>query len=97
VAVDGRLAGLLAVADPLKATSREAVKRLERMGLEVVLLTGDARRTAEAIARQAGIGFTDAQIVEIIAVVAENIFTNLLNIVAGTEIDFPVVRTSEAA
>jgi uncharacterized peroxidase-related enzyme len=42
-------------------------------------------------------GFTDAQIVEIIAVVAENIFTNLLNIVAGTEIDFPVVRTSEAA
>jgi alkylhydroperoxidase family enzyme len=42
-------------------------------------------------------GFTDAQIVEIIAVVAENIFTNLLNIVAGTEIDFPVVLTAEAA
>lgn len=42
-------------------------------------------------------GFTDAQIVEIIAVVAENIFTNLLNIVAGTEIDFPVVLSSEAA
>lgn len=55
VAVDGQLAGLLAVADPLKATSREAVKRLEKMGLEVVLLTGDNRRTAEAIARQAGI------------------------------------------
>jgi uncharacterized peroxidase-related enzyme len=42
-------------------------------------------------------GFTDAQIVEIIAVVAENIFTNLINIVAGTEIDFPVVLTTEAA
>ena len=42
-------------------------------------------------------GFTDAQIVEIIAVVAENIFTNLLNIVADTEIDFPVVLTAEAA
>lgn len=42
-------------------------------------------------------GFTDAQIVEIIAVVAENIFTNLLNIIAGTEIDFPVVHTAEAA
>jgi P-type Cu+ transporter len=55
VAVDGRLAGLLAVADPLKATSREAVARLKRMGLEVVLLTGDHRRTAEAIAREAGI------------------------------------------
>jgi Cu+-exporting ATPase len=55
VAMDGRLAGLLAVADPLKATAREAVARLKAMGLEVVLLTGDNRRTAEAIARQAGI------------------------------------------
>jgi P-type Cu+ transporter len=56
VAVDGRLAGLLAVADPLKATSREAVARLRKMGLEVVLLTGDTRPTAEAVAREAGIG-----------------------------------------
>ncbi|MFL6237572.1 MAG: heavy metal translocating P-type ATPase [Thermoanaerobaculia bacterium] len=55
VAVDGQLAGLLAVADPLKGTSREAVARLRKMGLEVVLLTGDTRRTAEAIAREAGI------------------------------------------
>ncbi|MFL6192530.1 MAG: heavy metal translocating P-type ATPase [Thermoanaerobaculia bacterium] len=55
VAADGKLVGLLAVADPLKATSREAVERLRKMGLEVVLLTGDNRRTAEAIARQAGI------------------------------------------
>jgi uncharacterized peroxidase-related enzyme len=42
-------------------------------------------------------GFTDAQIVEIVAVVAENVFTNFVNIVAQTDIDFPVVRTSEAA
>ena len=42
-------------------------------------------------------GFTDAQIVEIVAVVAENVFTNFVNIVAQTEIDFPVVRASEAA
>jgi Cu+-exporting ATPase len=55
VAIDGRLAGLLAVADPLKATAREAVARLRKMGIEVVLLTGDNRRTAEAIAREAGI------------------------------------------
>ncbi len=55
VAIDGRLAGLLAVADPLKATAREAVARLKRMGLEVVLLTGDNRWTAEAVAREAGI------------------------------------------
>lgn len=42
-------------------------------------------------------GFTDAQIVEIVAIIAENVFTNLLNNVAETEIDFPVVKTSEAA
>lgn len=42
-------------------------------------------------------GFSDAQIVEIIAVVAENIFTNFINIVADTEIDFPVVLAAEAA
>lgn len=42
-------------------------------------------------------GFSDAQIVEIIAVTAENIFTNLLNVVAQTDIDFPIVSASEAA
>jgi Cu+-exporting ATPase len=55
VAADGELAGLLAVADPIKTTSREAIARLKRMGLEVVLLTGDNRRTAEAVAREAGV------------------------------------------
>src|SRR5690606_5367452 len=55
VAVDGRLAGLIGVADPLRAGAREAIAGLKRMGLSVVLLTGDNRRTAEAIARQAGI------------------------------------------
>ncbi|HYG69045.1 MAG TPA: copper-translocating P-type ATPase, partial [Anaeromyxobacteraceae bacterium] len=54
-AVDGALAGLLAVADPIRPTSRKAVARLRRMGLEVVMLTGDGRRTAEAVAREAGI------------------------------------------
>ena len=42
-------------------------------------------------------GFSDGQIVEIIAVAAENVFTNLLNLVAETEIDFPVVLAAEAA
>ncbi len=55
VAADGALAGLLAVADPIRAGSREAIARLHAMGLEVVMLTGDHRRTAEAIARGAGI------------------------------------------
>ena len=55
VAVDGALAGLVAVADPIRETSRDAIARLHRMGLEVVMLTGDNRQTAEAIARAAGI------------------------------------------
>ncbi len=55
VSLDGALAGLIAVADPIKPSSRAAVERMRRMGLQVVLLTGDNQRTAEAVARQAGI------------------------------------------
>jgi Cu+-exporting ATPase len=55
VAVDGRLTGLIAVADPIRATSGEAISRLSRLGLDVVLLTGDDYRTATAVARSAGI------------------------------------------
>jgi P-type Cu+ transporter len=51
VAVDDQLVALISVADPIRPTSREAVSRLKRLGLEVVLLTGDDRRTAEAVAR----------------------------------------------
>ena len=55
VAVDGALAGVIAVADPIRTTSRAAVQRLRSMGLDVVMLTGDNRGTAAAVARAAGI------------------------------------------
>ena len=55
VSVDGQLAGVLAVADPIRATSRDAIARLHAMGLQVVMLTGDNQRTADAIARAAGV------------------------------------------
>ncbi|MFN8470933.1 MAG: heavy metal translocating P-type ATPase [Anaerolineae bacterium] len=55
VAVDGIGAGLIAVADTLKPESREAVEEMKALGLDVWMLTGDNRATAEAIARQAGI------------------------------------------
>ena len=55
VAVDTVLVGVLAVADPIRETSRAAIARLHAMGLTVVMLTGDVQKTAEAIARVAGI------------------------------------------
>jgi Cu+-exporting ATPase len=55
VGLDGRLAGLMAVADDLKTGSVLALERLRGMGMELVMLTGDNRKTAEAIAREAGI------------------------------------------
>jgi Cu+-exporting ATPase len=55
VAADGRVAGVIAVADTLKENALEAVRKLKDMGLEVVMLTGDNRRTAQAIAKKLGV------------------------------------------
>ncbi|CAH0293273.1 heavy metal translocating P-type ATPase [Priestia megaterium] len=62
VALDGKYAGMLAVADTIKVTSKEAVSRLKEMGLEVMMITGDNRQTAQAIAMQAGIEHVIAEV-----------------------------------
>jgi len=62
VGAAGRVLGYLAIADRLRATSREAIERLKRMGIDVVMLTGDNPATAKAIAESAGIGRYRAQV-----------------------------------
>jgi Cu+-exporting ATPase len=62
VAVDGELAGLLAVADPIKATSAEALATLRASGIELLMLTGDAPHVAAAVARQLGIERFEASV-----------------------------------
>ncbi|HEX4410034.1 MAG TPA: heavy metal translocating P-type ATPase [Xanthobacteraceae bacterium] len=61
-AVDGKLAGLLAIADPVKATSRAAIDALKAEGISIVMLTGDNATTAKAIARQLGITDVEAEV-----------------------------------
>jgi len=71
VGVNGELAGLLSIADPPRPTSKDAVARLRRLGLDVVMLTGDQPATAQAVARAVGIEqvsaglLPDAKLVEI--------------------------------
>jgi Cu+-exporting ATPase len=62
VAVDGKAAGLLGVADPVKASTPEAIRELRAAGMRLVMLTGDSRTTAEAVARRLGIDEVHAEV-----------------------------------
>jgi Cu+-exporting ATPase len=62
VAVDGKVAGLLGVADPIKTTTVEAIKTLKEQGIKIVMLTGDSRTTAEAVAGKLGIDDVVAEV-----------------------------------
>src|SRR5258708_39048618 len=57
VASDGRVAGLIAVADPIKASTLEAIQQLKQEGIRVVMVTGDNHTTAAAVAQKLGIDF----------------------------------------
>ncbi len=62
VAIDGKPTGILAVADPIKSTTAEAISELHDLGLKIVMLTGDNRRTAAAVAKQLGLDAVEAEI-----------------------------------
>ncbi|MGS0005242.1 HAD-IC family P-type ATPase, partial [Escherichia coli] len=62
VATDGYLAGLIAISDPVKATTPDALKALRQAGIRIVMLTGDNQLTAEAVARKLGIDEVEAGI-----------------------------------
>jgi Cu+-exporting ATPase len=62
VAIDGKPAGLIGVADPIKATTAEAISQLHREGIHIVMLTGDSRTTAQAVAAKLGIDEVIAEV-----------------------------------
>jgi Cu+-exporting ATPase len=62
VAINGKASGVIAIADPVKATTREALAELRGNNIRIVMLTGDNRTTAEAIARQLGITDVEAEV-----------------------------------
>jgi len=62
VAIDGRAAGVIAVADPIKASTADALERLRRDGIRIVMVTGDHRATAAAVARKLGITDIEAEV-----------------------------------
>src|SRR5205823_9101982 len=62
IAIDGKLAGLFAIADPVKASTPDALKALAAEGIKVIMLTGDNKTTANAVARSLGISDVEAEV-----------------------------------
>ncbi len=62
LAIDGKPAGLLGVADPIKASTAEAIQELRESGVQIVMLTGDSRTTAEAVAKKLGLNQVEAEV-----------------------------------
>jgi Cu+-exporting ATPase len=62
LAVDGKAVGILGIADPIKPTTKKAIRELHEMGLKVIMCTGDNRRTAESVARELGIDEFSAEV-----------------------------------
>jgi len=62
VAIDGKAAGIIAVADPIKSTTKEAIRDLHALGIKIVMLTGDNRRTAAVVTKQLGLDAVEAEI-----------------------------------
>lgn len=62
VGVTGKFGGILAVADPIKSSSKEAINLLQELGIKLLMLTGDNRRTAASVAKELGLGHFDAEV-----------------------------------
>ncbi|MDB4916913.1 MAG: copper-translocating P-type ATPase [Gemmatimonadetes bacterium] len=98
VAIDGVLAGVLAIADPIRETSRAAVTRLHGMGLTVIMLTGDTQKTAQSIARLAGIDrvvagvLPEGKVAEIVRLQAEG---NVVAMVGDGVNDAPSIAKAD--
>ncbi|MGH7896601.1 MAG: HAD-IC family P-type ATPase, partial [Candidatus Binatia bacterium] len=98
VAVDGKLAGLVGVADPIRETTPQAIRELHRQGLRIVMLTGDSETTAAAVARKLGIDEVNAEVlpVEKAAVVKRLRFAGRVVAMAGDGVnDAPALAEAD--